>query len=79
MRRQWICKEAIYMGGNLSEKLLEEVITALKDAGYSPDDQLEGYLQTGDASFITRSGGARDTISKISPECIREYLDKTKR
>ena len=44
------------MGGNLSEKLLEEVITALKDAGYSPDDQLEGYLQTGDASFITRSG-----------------------
>ena len=67
------------MGGNLSEKLLEEVISALKDAGYNPDDQLEGYFQTGDASFITRTGGARDTISWINLECIREYLERAKR
>lgn len=38
------------MEGNSSEKLLEEVIAALIDAGYDPYDQLESYIQTGDAS-----------------------------
>ncbi len=67
------------MEGNLSEKLLQEVITALREAGYNPYDQLEGYIQTGDASYITRTGGARDTISMIDRNRIKEYLDKVKR
>lgn len=67
------------MEGNLSEKLLQEVIAALRDAGYNPYDQLEGYIQTGDASYITRAGGARDTVSMIDRERIKEYLSKVKR
>lgn len=66
------------MEDKLSEKLLEEVIVALRDARYSPYDQLEGYMQTGDASYITRVGGARDKIINISRERIKEYLDKVK-
>lgn len=66
------------MDGNLSEKLLEQVVSALRDTGYNPADQLEGYFQTGDASYITRVAGARDIISKIDRECIKEYLGKIK-
>lgn len=67
------------MEDKLSEKLLEEIIAALRDAGYSPYDQLEGYIQTGDASYITRVDGARDKISNISREIIIAYLDKAMR
>lgn len=67
------------MEGNLSEKLLQDVIVALRDAEYNPYDQLKGYIQTGDVSYITRAGGARDTISMIDRESIKEYLDKAKK
>ena len=47
------------MEGNLPGKLLQEVIPAPRETGYNPYDQLEGYIQTGDASHITRTGDAR--------------------
>lgn len=67
------------MAVNWSDQLLQEVIVALKEAGYNPYDQLEGYVQIGDSSYITRFDGARDMISNISREIIKEYLEKVKR
>lgn len=66
------------MDDNTPEELLEKVIAALREAGYNPYDQLEGYLRTGNASYITRTGGARNIISKVSQECIKNYLNKVK-
>lgn len=59
----------------ISEKeLLQTIIASMKEAGYDPHDQLYGYYTTGEESYITRRGNAREMISKVSKEIIREYL-----
>lgn len=59
----------------ISEKeLLQTIIASMKEAGYDPHDQLYGYYTTGEESYITRRGNAREMISKVSNEIIREYL-----
>lgn len=55
---------------------LEDIIAAMQDAGYNPPEQLYGFLKTGDNSFITRSRGARNAISKIQREEIISYLNR---
>ncbi len=59
------------------KKQLNEIEALLKDAGYDPYSQFMGYLETGDDSYITRKGNARQMIKLISIEAIKEYLDKT--
>lgn len=56
------------------EKQLELVISALSAAGYDPLAQLTGYLQTGDATFITRQRNARDIIRSLDKEQLAEYV-----
>lgn len=51
------------------------VFRAIKSAGYSPYDQLVGYLQTGDLAYITRAGNARQIVEKMDPKMIRKYLN----
>ena len=59
----------------ISEKeLLQTIIASMKEAGYDPHDQLYGYYTTGDESYITRRGNARELIKQISAETIRDYL-----
>lgn len=59
----------------ISEKeLLQTIIASMKEAGYDPHDQLYGYYTTGEENYITRRGNAREMISKVSNEIIREYL-----
>lgn len=53
---------------------LVEVITAIRQKGYSPVNQLTGYLQTGNLIYIPRDNMAREKISKLSVEEILEYL-----
>ena len=52
------------------------VVSALSDAGYDPYAQLTGYLQTGDETFITRSGNARAIIKTLDTEQIALYVSK---
>lgn len=66
------------MDDQLSRELLKKVVLALEQAGYNPCDQLEGYLKTGNNTYITRSGDARELISLISRDCIKEYLETGK-
>ena len=59
----------------ISEKeLLQTIIASMKEAGYDPHDQLYGYYTTGEESYITRRGNARELIKSVSPDTIREYL-----
>ena len=57
---------------------LLEVVVALIRAGYEPLNQLEGYLESGDSSYITRQNGARDIIEKIDKKEIRRFLNSNK-
>lgn len=59
----------------ISEKqLLQTIIASMKEAGYDPHDQLYGYYTTGEESYITRRGNAREMIKSVSLDTIREYL-----
>ena len=52
------------------------VVEAMKRSGYDPLAQLTGYLQTGDDSFITRTGDARTIVRTLDKEQITEYVNE---
>ena len=52
---------------------MDRIVKALKDAGYDPYMQLYGYLETGDDTYITRKGNARDEIGELDQEMVREF------
>lgn len=58
------------------EKAMAEVIAAMADAGYDPVAQLTGFLQTGDDTYITRKGEARNIIRTLDVAQIKDYFDK---
>ena len=41
---------------------------------YNPYEQLWGYVATGNESYITRQGNAREIIKEIDIELIKNYL-----
>ena len=55
-------------------ELLQTIIASMKEAGYDPHDQLYGYYITGEVSYITRRGNAREMIKSVSPDTIRVFL-----
>lgn len=63
------------MENNDFQKILDEVIFALKSAGYDPYEQITGYLQTGNDLFITRAGNAREKIERLDKSELKHYLD----
>lgn len=56
------------------KELLQTIIASMKEAGYDPHDQLYGYYTTGEKSYITRKGNAREMIKSVSLETIRDFL-----
>ena len=56
--------------------ILDSVAEALSQRGFEPYEQIYGYFKTGDVSYITRHGEARQKIVDISSEEIRGYLEK---
>lgn len=59
----------------LHEKI-EEIIKLLGEAGYEPYSQLEGYAVTGNPSYITKHGDARNKILEIDRTELLYYLNK---
>ena len=57
---------------------MEEIVASIKAAGYEPYDQLYGYITKGKEEYITRSGGAREKIKKLSWLKVKEYVDNMK-
>lgn len=47
---------------------LNEVIASLEKKGYKAENQLVGYLLTGDATYISNFEGAREKIKKLKRE-----------
>ena len=61
------------------ESLMLKVISSMKEADYDPLAQFTGYLQTGDDSFITRTGDARAIVRSLDREQIAEYVGRNLR
>lgn len=57
---------------------MEIVISALKEKGYNPYDQLYGYVHTGNPIYITQHGDAREIIQELDKSEIRQYIEKIK-
>lgn len=61
-------------------EVLRKVFAALKEKGYSPIDQIVGYLLSGDPTYITSHQGARNLIRRLErdellEELVRSYLE----
>ena len=56
------------------ENIFDGIVSALTNAGYDPYAQLTGYLQTGDETFITRKGNARELIKTLDRGKIERYV-----
>ena len=50
--------------------IMSRVYAALRERGYSPINQLCGYLLTGDPTYITNYGEARALINSIEREAL---------
>lgn len=54
---------------------MKKIICALKEKGYNPVDQINGYLIFRDPSYITRHNNAREIIETLNIEMIRKYME----
>lgn len=64
--------------------VLRKVYAALKEKGYSPIDQIVGYLLSGDPTYITSHQGARNLIRRLERDelleaVVRHYLEGQER
>jgi len=55
---------------------INEVIESLKRKGYNAENQLVGYLLTGDATYISNYEGAREKIKELKREEVLLALIK---
>lgn len=58
-----------------SREIFESIVSSLREAGYDPFSQITGYLQTGDLTYITRSGDARQLISQMDKSLLQEFAN----
>lgn len=52
------------------------VVKSLREAGYNPHDQINGFLVTDDETYITRQGNAREIIKTINKDILRKYIER---
>jgi uncharacterized protein (UPF0297 family) len=57
-----------------AKKVLKHVYKALEEKGYSPLNQLTGYLISGDPTYITTHNDARRMIRKVFRDKLIEEL-----
>jgi len=57
-----------------AKKVLLHVYKALEEKGYSPLNQLTGYLISGDPTYITTHNDARRMIRKVFRDKLIEEL-----
>ena len=58
----------------LTRDILNEVYVALKERGYNPNNQIIGYLISGDPGYISSYKDARSKIQGIDRAKIVEIL-----
>ena len=58
------------------QDILSEVYKALKEKGYNPENQLIGYILSGDPTYITSYLSARTLIRQVDrDELLEEILN----
>lgn len=60
----------------LTRKVLKEICDALKERGYNPNNQIVGYLISGDPGYISSYKDARNMIQEVDRAKIVEILLK---
>lgn len=65
---------------NEAREIMSQVYQSLKEKGYNPNNQLIGYILSGDPTYITNHNNARSLIRKIErdellEEILNVYLD----
>ena len=66
------------MTDNEFKIIFDEVVFALTEKGYSPYDQIIGYLEMDSDTYITRHGNARDKIKLLDKEKLRQQVKELK-
>lgn len=61
--------------------IMAEVLSALREKGYNPVNQLVGYFLSGDPTYITNHKGARAVIRRMERDellevIIKDYISK---
>lgn len=64
------------MTDNEFEKIFNEIVDALVEKGYSPYEQITGYLEMGSDTYITRHGSAREKIKLLDKGKLKEIIAK---
>ena len=62
------------VNAELTRKVLKEICEALKERGYNPNNQIVGYLISGDPGYISSYKDARNKIQEIDRAKIVEIL-----
>lgn len=62
------------LDAKLARDILNEVYVALKERGYNPNNQIVGYLISGDPGYISSYKDARNKIQEIDRAKIVEIL-----
>ncbi|MFO8060374.1 MAG: IreB family regulatory phosphoprotein [Bacillota bacterium] len=57
-----------------ARRILASVYTALMEQGYDAVEQLVGYLLSGDPTYITESGGARQAVQRVERNELLQEL-----
>ena len=64
------------MDEQVFRETFSEILSAMKEAGYDPYEQLVGYLKTGQEYYITRTRNARTLIKTLEPERLQQYVNE---
>ena len=57
-----------------TREILEQVCIALEEKGYTPINQIVGYLLSGDPAYITSHQNARNMIKRLDRDELLEEL-----
>lgn len=58
------------------DDIMRRINKALVEKGYNPANQIVGYVMSGDPTYITSHGDARQLIQKIERDELLEELVK---
>lgn len=59
--------------------VMEHIVTALKEKGYDPYEQLTGYVKLNNPSYITKHNGARQLIVSLDIAHVKSYVKNMKK
>lgn len=57
---------------------MKQIVTALKERGYNPYEQLTGYVKENNPAYITKHNGARDLIQTLDIMQVEQYVREMK-